>query len=80
MGFCEGTWRITVRNGRGEATRTSLSPAVELGVDSLARLWFGDVSAARLALAGIIRGAPEAAGDLSRLFATAVGPVNLNDF
>ena len=49
-------------------------------MDSLARLWFGDVSAARLALAGIIRGAPEAAGDLSRLFATAVGPVNLNDF
>ena len=80
MVCCGGRGRNRGPHGRGEATRTSLSPAVELGVDSLARLWFGDVSAARLALAGIIRGAPEAAGDLSRLFATAVGPVNLNDF
>ena len=80
MGFCEGTWRITVRNGRGEAGRTSLSPAIELGVDSLARLWFGDVTAGHLARSGIIHGAPEAIDDLSQLFATAVGPVNLNGF
>ena len=80
MGFCEGTWRITVREGRGEAVKTSLSPAVELGVDSLARLWFGDVTAAQLARSGIIHGSPGAVQEFSRLFATAFGPVNLNGF
>jgi len=80
MGFCEGTWCITVREGRGEAAKTSLSPAVELGVDSLARLWFGDVTAAQLARSGIVHGSPGSVQELSRLFATAFGPVNLNDF
>ena len=80
MGFCEGVWHITVRNGRGEAVRTSLSPAVKLGVDSLARFWFGDVTAAHLARSGLVHGAPDALEDLARLFATAIGPVNLNDF
>ena len=80
MGFCEGTWCITVREGRGEAVRSSLSPAVELGVDSLARLWFGDVTAAQLARSGIVHGSPGSVQELSRLFATAFGPVNLNDF
>ena len=80
MGFCEGTWCITVREGQGEAVRTSLSPAVELGVDSLARLWFGDVTAVQLAHSGLIHGSPDSVQKLSRLFATACGPVNLNDF
>lgn len=80
MGFCEGTWCITVREGRGEAVRSPLSPAVELGVDSLARLWFGDVTAAQLARSGIVHGSPGSVQELSRLFATAFGPVNLNDF
>ena len=80
MGFCEGAWCITVREGRGEAARTSLSPAVELGVDSLARLWFGDVTAVQLARSGLIHGSPGSVQKLSRLFATAFRPVNLNDF
>ena len=80
MGFCEGAWCITVREGRGEAARTSLSPAVELGVDSLARLWFGDVTAVQLARSGLIHGSPGSVQKLSRLFATAFRPANLNDF
>ena len=80
MGFCEGTWCIAVREGQGEAVRTSLSPAVELGVDSLARLWFGDVTAVQLARSGLIHGSPGSVQKLSRLFATACRPVNLNDF
>ena len=52
----------------------------ELGVDSLARLWFGDVTAVQLARSGLIHGSPDSVQKLSRLFATACGPVNLNDF
>ena len=75
MGFCDGTWRIQVRGGLGTAEATADSPAVELAVDTLARLWHGDVTARELSDAGIVRG--EGVAALSDLFATFAPPVNL---
>ncbi|MBB1571277.1 MAG: GNAT family N-acetyltransferase [Propionibacterium sp.] len=80
MGFCDGTWQITVDGGRGAARRTALSPTVELGVDALARLWLGDATAVQLAQSGTIEGDQDAIAGFSQLFATAVGPANLTHF
>ncbi|MDO5066229.1 MAG: GNAT family N-acetyltransferase [Propionibacteriaceae bacterium] len=74
MGLCDGTWRIRAEGDVATATLSADSPAVELGVDTLARLWHGDVTARELARAGIIRGDGVAA--LSDLFATLDPPVN----
>lgn len=78
MGFCDGAWRIRVVDGVGEAERTDDSPTVELTVDTLARLWHGDVTARELARAGIIRG--EGVATLSALFATHTPPANFIHF
>lgn len=75
LGFCEGTWRIRAEGGVGTAEATTDSPTVELAVDTLARLWHGDVTARELARAGIVRG--EGVAALSDLFATLTPPATL---
>lgn len=78
MGFCDGTWRIRAEEGVATAEPTTDFPTVELAVDTLARLWHGDVTARELARAGLVRG--EGVAALSDLFATHTPPVNLIHF
>ncbi len=80
MGYCEGTWRISVSDGRGRAEQTRDTPEIRLGVDTLASLWFGDRTAATLAAAGLVHGEPPSVATLSQLFATSHAPVNLSSF
>ena len=80
LGFCDGTWQLTVRGGRGTAKRTDLEAGVSVGVDALASMWLGDRTAETLALAGRVTGGPEAIRTLSRVLATDLPPVNLAHF
>lgn len=80
MGYCEGTWRIAVSNGRGRAEPSQEEPEVSLGVDTLASMWFGDRTAATLASAGLMEGDPSSVATLSQMFATSQAPVNLSSF
>lgn len=80
MGYCEGTWRLAVTDGRGAAEPTDADAEVRLDVSSLARMWFGDRTASELALGGLVSGDPEAVARLSRLFQTVEPPVNLSTF
>nr|WP_255622171.1 GNAT family N-acetyltransferase [Tessaracoccus sp. OS52] len=80
MGYCSGSWRLSVHEGRGQAVETQADPEVRLDVESLARMWFGDRTAAELALGGLVHGERDPIARLSRLFATAEPPVNLSTF
>ncbi len=78
MGFCDGIWEISASDGDAKAVPSDRSPGVMLGVDTLARLWHGDVTALELAKAGIVHG-DQVAG-FSHLFATVDAPANLVHF
>lgn len=80
MGYCEGTWRLSVEEGRGTAVPSTEAADVELDVSTLARIWLGDRSAAELAWAGLVRGSSGHVAGLSRIFATVEPPVNLAKF
>ncbi|MDO5735787.1 MAG: GNAT family N-acetyltransferase [Propionibacteriaceae bacterium] len=80
MGYCQGTWRIVVEDGVGRAEPTQDDSDVQLGVDTLASMWFGDRTAATLASAGLVQGDPSSVIALSKMFATAHAPVNLSAF
>lgn len=80
MGYCQGTWRISVSDGRGRAEPSQEEAGVRLGVDTLASLWFGDRTAVTLASAGLVHGDPASIAALSQLFATSHAPVNLSSF
>lgn len=68
LGYADGVWRIAARDGVGSAELTAATPEVRLGVDALARLWFGDRTAEELAVAGHIHGDDTALRQLSSLF------------
>ena len=80
MGYCDGTWLMSVFDGRGKAEPTDEEPEVRLGVETLASMWFGDRTAATLAFAGLVEGDPSSVAILSKMFATSQAPVNLSSF
>lgn len=80
MGYCAGTWLISVRDGCGVAVPSTDDPGISLDISSLARIWLGDRSASELAWAGLVRGSRNDVARLSRIFATAEPPVNLAKF
>lgn len=80
MGFAEGTWRLTVRDGRGTAERTESQPQVRLGVAELARIWQADRTPAALARVGRITGDQRAIIELGQLFTRNVPALNLTEY
>ncbi|NNG19257.1 GNAT family N-acetyltransferase [Naumannella sp. ID2617S] len=80
LGYADGTWRVRVGNGRGEAWRTEDAPEVELDVATLGRLHFGDRTVGDCARAGLITGTPEGLARAGRLFAVPETPGNLWHF
>ncbi|WP_461109408.1 GNAT family N-acetyltransferase [Tessaracoccus terricola] len=80
MGYCAGTWRISVHEGRGTAVPSTSDAEVSLDISTLARIWLGDRSASELAWAGLVGGSREDVARLSRIFATVEPPVNLAKF
>ena len=80
LGYCAGTWRLSVQGGHGTAVPSTSDAEVSLDVSTLARIWLGDRSASELAWAGLVRGSSEDVARLSRIFATVEPPVNLAKF
>lgn len=80
MGYCEGTWAMSARDGHGSAERVNAAPHVKLSVDVLAQMWHGDRTASQLALSGLLDGELAAIGRLSRLFQVDEPPMNLATF
>ena len=69
-----GTWRLSVADGRAEATPGTGGPDVHLSVKALALLYTGRRSARELAAWGMLEGAPEALRRADALFATPHAP------
>ncbi|HSK42213.1 MAG TPA: GNAT family N-acetyltransferase, partial [Arenibaculum sp.] len=67
-----GLWRLSVAEGRGEATRLpagSRGAGLTLDIAALAALYTGYLAPARLAMLGLLEGEPEALAVATRLFA-----------
>ncbi|MBB1510259.1 GNAT family N-acetyltransferase [Tessaracoccus sp. MC1756] len=80
MGYCQGTWRVSARDGHGAAAPSEQAAEVRLPIDVLASMWHGDRSASELALSGLVQGEPTAISRLSRLFQVDEPPMNLAAF
>ncbi|HTW99190.1 MAG TPA: GNAT family N-acetyltransferase [Acidimicrobiales bacterium] len=75
LGYAAGTYRLEAGPDGASCSRTSESPELSLGVDSLGSLYLGGVAAPALALAGRIdEHRPGALETASRLFATPRPP------
>ena len=70
-----GRWRVHVKDGTGEATRTEAEPEVSLPVAALGAAYLGMANLAEMQRAGTVaEHRPGAARDLWRAFRTDVGP------
>jgi GNAT superfamily N-acetyltransferase len=76
-----GRWRIRVKDGAAEATRTDDDAELSLPVSALGAAYLGGTNLAELARAGVIaEHRPGAARDLWRAFRTDVGPYAARGF
>lgn len=76
LGFAGGTWRLGTEGGElREAEATDAASDVSLGVDALASLYLGGVSAAVLAAAGRLTAEPDVVRRLDALFRAAEPPL-----
>ena len=76
-----GRWRIRVKDGAAEATRTDDPAEVSLPVSALGAAYLGGTNLAELARAGVVaEHRPGAARDLWRAFRTDVGPYAARGF
>jgi GNAT superfamily N-acetyltransferase len=76
-----GRWRIRVKDGTGEATRTDDEAELSLPVSALGAAYLGGTNLAELARAGVVvEHRPGAARDLWRAFRTDVGPWSARGF
>lgn len=80
LAYCSGTWRITVQDGHGRAEMSTDEAQITLGIGALGALWFGDRSAATLALAGLIHGTAADVLAFSKLWEVSEAPMNLSSF
>jgi GNAT superfamily N-acetyltransferase len=70
-----GRWRIRVKDGMAEATRTDDDAELSLPISALGAAYLGGTNLAELARAGVVlEHRPGAARDLWRAFRTDVGP------
>ena len=74
MGYADGTYRLTVVNGRGTVTASTVSDPVELGVRELGAMYLGRHCTDLHATLGDISGPGAAVQRLGQLFATARAP------
>jgi GNAT superfamily N-acetyltransferase len=76
-----GRWRIRVKDGAAEATRTDDEAELTLPVSALGAAYLGGTNLAELARAGVVaEHRPGAARDLWRAFRTDVGPSSARGF
>jgi GNAT superfamily N-acetyltransferase len=76
-----GRWRIRVKDGTAEATRTDDDAELSLPVSALGAAYLGGTNLAELARAGVVaEHRPGAARDLWRVFRTDVGPYAARGF
>jgi GNAT superfamily N-acetyltransferase len=76
-----GTWRIRVKDGTGEATRSEDDAEVELPVSALGAAYLGGANLAEQHRAGVIcEHRPGAVRDLWRAFRTDLGPYAARGF
>lgn len=80
MGFADGTFAVSVRDGVATVTETDQPHDVLLDAETLASLYLGDLSVATLAGAGRVQGSPEALARFGRLLATDVRGFNARGF
>ncbi|CAN5384813.1 GNAT family N-acetyltransferase [soil metagenome] len=62
VGLIDGSWQVTVTDGRAAVTRSDEAPEVSLTADTLGALYLGGVDVATLHAAGRITGDPAAVG------------------
>jgi predicted acetyltransferase len=76
-----GRWRIRVKDGAAEATRTDDDAELSLPISALGAAYLGGTNLAELARAGVVaEHRPGAARDLWRAFRTDVGPYSARGF
>jgi GNAT superfamily N-acetyltransferase len=76
-----GRWRIRVKEGTAEATRTDDEAELSLPISALGAAYLGGTNVAEMARAGVVREhRPGAARDLWRAFRTDVGPYAARGF
>jgi GNAT superfamily N-acetyltransferase len=76
-----GRWRIRVKDGTAEATRTDDDAELSLPVSALGAAYLGGTNLAEMARAGVVaEHRPGAARDLWRAFRTDVGPSSARGF
>lgn len=68
LGLANGTYRIEVRGGRAEVTRSADRPHAVVGVEELGSLFLGGVPARQFHVAGRLRADDIAAARLGQLF------------
>ncbi len=76
-----GRWRIRVKDGTAEATRTDDEAELSLPISALGAAYLGGTNLAEMARAGVVsEHRPGAARDLWRAFRTDVGPYAARGF
>jgi len=74
LGYAEGTYRLTIADGRATVEPSSDSPDVTMDVRELGALYLGRVCSDLYASTGLIRGSDKAVRLVGQLFATARAP------
>lgn len=80
MGWCTGTYRIEVTDGRATVEQTATTPDATVTMEGLAPLYSGLQDVVALSAAGLSQGTPEGLAAVSRLFAKAAPPVAASIF
>ncbi|MCC2592457.1 GNAT family N-acetyltransferase [Tessaracoccus sp. OS52] len=80
LGWCEGTYRISVTGGSATVSRTDVKADAAITMEGLSPLYSGIQDAEGLAAAGLIEGDHEGLARLSRLFGKARPPVAASIF
>lgn len=80
LGLANGTYRIAVRGGRGEVTRSADEPEAVVGIEELGSLYLGGVPARQFHVAGRLRADDRAAARLGQLLGGVRRPYCNTDF
>lgn len=80
MGYTEGTYRVSVADGRASVERTTDTPDATCDVDALGSAFHGLVGFATLARAGRVDGSPASIAALNALFRVDEPPQSYSHF
>lgn len=75
LGFADGNYRITVRGGRAEVTRSVDASHAVVGVEELGSLYLGGVPARQFHIAGRLRADDITAARLGNSSAGCAAPI-----